>query len=174
MNSKIVLAVFLLAGFVACQDTDLSEGEASFESEFHVKYGNKEDEKKAGEILAKAEKQINEQNKLFKEGKSTFYEQLNEFSDLSKSQFEKEKEGAKIPEPGRVEVLEPSCHQSPSGTPAQSLKSSMLPGKPHPAASMPLPLVWLLLQETRCLVDLVLPLLQLELMRPACLRLEQE
>jgi len=50
-----------------------------------------------GENLAKAEKQINEQNKLFKEGKSTFYEQLNEFSDLSKSQFEKEKEGAKIP-----------------------------------------------------------------------------
>ncbi len=51
-----------------------------------------------GENLAKAEKQINEQNKLFKEGKSTFYEQLNEFSDLSKSQFEKEKEGAKIPQ----------------------------------------------------------------------------
>jgi hypothetical protein len=37
-----------LEGFVACQDTDISEGEQSFESEFHVKYGNKEDEKKAG------------------------------------------------------------------------------------------------------------------------------
>jgi len=38
---------------VACQDTDLSEGEQSFESEFHVKYGSKEDEKKAGLHTAK-------------------------------------------------------------------------------------------------------------------------
>ena len=45
--SKVKQTLFL-TGFVACQDTDLSEGEASFESEFHVKYGNKEDEKKAG------------------------------------------------------------------------------------------------------------------------------
>jgi hypothetical protein len=42
-----------LEGFVACQDTDLSEGEQSFESEFHVKYGSKEDEKKAGLHTAK-------------------------------------------------------------------------------------------------------------------------
>ena len=51
----------------------------------------------AGQQLAQVEQQINAQNELFKEGKSTFYEKLNEFSDLSKAQFEKEKEGAKIP-----------------------------------------------------------------------------
>ena len=50
-----------------------------------------------GQNLAKAEKQINEQNKKFKDGKSAFYEKLNSFSDLSKDQFEKEKQGAKIP-----------------------------------------------------------------------------
>jgi hypothetical protein len=33
---------------VFCQDTDISEGEASFESEFHVKYHTKEEEKRAG------------------------------------------------------------------------------------------------------------------------------
>ena len=50
-----------------------------------------------GEELAKAEKQINEQNNKFKNGESSFYEKLNEDSDLSKAAFEKEKEGAKIP-----------------------------------------------------------------------------
>ena len=51
----------------------------------------------SGEELAKSEKQINEQNDKFKNGKSTFYEKLNEDSDLPKNIFEKEKEGAKIP-----------------------------------------------------------------------------
>jgi len=37
--------------------------------------------------------QINEENKLFNEGKATFYEELNENSDLPKDVFEKEKEG---------------------------------------------------------------------------------
>ena len=50
-----------------------------------------------GEALAKAEKQINEENELFKEGKSTFFEKLNKNSDMTKAQFEKEKEGAKFP-----------------------------------------------------------------------------
>ena len=52
---------------------------------------------KTGQNLAEAEKQVNEQNKKFKEGKSGFYEKLNSFSDLSEEQFEKEKLGAKIP-----------------------------------------------------------------------------
>ena len=50
-----------------------------------------------GQNLAEAEKQINEQNEKFKEGKSGFYEKLNPFSDLSEKQFEQEKLGAKIP-----------------------------------------------------------------------------
>ena len=35
---------------MSCQDTDNSESEEAFESEFHVKYLNKADEKKAGKI----------------------------------------------------------------------------------------------------------------------------
>ncbi len=50
-----------------------------------------------GEALAKAEKQINAENELFQEGKSTFYEKLNKNSDMTKARFEKEKEGAKFP-----------------------------------------------------------------------------
>ncbi len=46
--------------------------------------------------LAKSELQINEQNNKFLNGKSTFYEELNEFSDLTMAQFELEKEGAKL------------------------------------------------------------------------------
>ena len=52
------------------------------------------------DALAKTEKQINEQNKKFVDGKSTFYEELNEFSDLTRSQFEKEKTGAILPQGG--------------------------------------------------------------------------
>ena len=47
--------------------------------------------------LAHAENQINEQNKKYKNGESGFFEKLNAFSDLSKAQFENEKEGAVIP-----------------------------------------------------------------------------
>ena len=62
-----------------------------------VRFGHRVSEFFAGQQLAQVEQQINAQNELFKEGKSTFYEKLNEFSDLSQAQFEKEKEGAKIP-----------------------------------------------------------------------------
>jgi hypothetical protein len=37
--------------------------------------------------------QINAENELFKEGKASFYEELNPNSDLPKDVFEKEKEG---------------------------------------------------------------------------------
>jgi hypothetical protein len=47
--------------------------------------------------LAAAEKQINAQNELFKEGKSTFFEKLNVDSDMPKELFEKVKEGALLP-----------------------------------------------------------------------------
>ena len=47
--------------------------------------------------MREAEKQINEQNEKFRNGESTFYEELNKHSDLTKEQFEKEKEGAKFP-----------------------------------------------------------------------------
>jgi hypothetical protein len=37
--------------------------------------------------------QINQENKLFKDGKASFYEKLNANSDLPKDVFEKQKEG---------------------------------------------------------------------------------
>jgi C1A family cysteine protease len=98
MKIQIRFVVLLLvAGFATCQDTDLSEGEESFESEFHVKYSRPEEEQVAAAALAEAEKQINEQNKKFKNGESFFYEQLNEFSDLTRDAFAREKTGAAIP-----------------------------------------------------------------------------
>ncbi len=39
-----------IIGFVTSQDTDLSESEESFESEFNIKYHNKDEEKRAGKI----------------------------------------------------------------------------------------------------------------------------
>jgi hypothetical protein len=50
-----------------------------------------------GAALREAERQINEQNQKFRNGDSSFYEKLNKNSDLTKEQFEREKEGAKFP-----------------------------------------------------------------------------
>jgi hypothetical protein len=40
--------LFTILGFATCQDTDLSESEESFESEFNIKYHSKDEEKRAG------------------------------------------------------------------------------------------------------------------------------
>ena len=45
--------------------------------------------------------QINEENEQFKEGKSSYYEKLNVHSDVPKDMFEKQFEGAKLPDNGR-------------------------------------------------------------------------
>ena len=45
--------------------------------------------------------QINEENEQFKEGKSSYYEKLNVHSDVPKDMFEKQFEGAKLPNNGR-------------------------------------------------------------------------
>jgi hypothetical protein len=42
-----------IEGFATCQDTDLSESEESFESEFNIKYHNKDEEKRAGKRTIK-------------------------------------------------------------------------------------------------------------------------
>jgi len=89
----LLLSVLLFAGVVYSVDTNLNESEAAFESEFHKLYGDKNSEAEAAEALAEAEEQINAENELFKEGKATFYEELNPNSDLPKDVFEKEKEG---------------------------------------------------------------------------------
>ena len=61
------------------------------------RYSDAADEKAAAKELSKAEKQINGHNKKYKEGKSNFFEEVNEFSDIPKDEFEKELEGIKIP-----------------------------------------------------------------------------
>jgi hypothetical protein len=43
--------ITIFPGFINCADVDLHESEASFESEFHKKYFNPSDEKKAGDKL---------------------------------------------------------------------------------------------------------------------------
>jgi hypothetical protein len=43
-----------------CIDTDLSESEEAFESEFHKLYGDKQSEQRAAAALAAAEKRVND------------------------------------------------------------------------------------------------------------------
>jgi hypothetical protein len=49
--------IFLTSAVASCVDTNLNESEKAFESEFNKLYGDKEDEKKAAQALADAEKQ---------------------------------------------------------------------------------------------------------------------
>jgi cathepsin L len=92
MKTKLLVLLFV-AGVALAVDTDLDETEKQFESEFKKRYGDKASEDAAAAELAKAEKQINEENELFKEGKESFFEKLNPDSDIPKDVFEKEKEG---------------------------------------------------------------------------------
>jgi len=50
--------IFLTSAVASCVDTNLNESEKAFESEFNKLYGDKEDEKKAAQALAEAEKQV--------------------------------------------------------------------------------------------------------------------
>ena len=76
---------------------DFKETEDEFEKEFGIL--STDDEKfLESEALKKAEEQINEQNKKFAEGKSTFSEKLYPESNLPKKQFEQIKEGLNMPE----------------------------------------------------------------------------
>lgn len=50
-------------------------------------------EQEWAENLEDCEKEIDEQNEKYENGESTFFDKLNEFSQLSKEEFEKEKTG---------------------------------------------------------------------------------
>jgi hypothetical protein len=53
---QYLFAILLPTGCINCADVNLSEGEASFESEFHKKYFEPAEEKKAGDkIITKPE-----------------------------------------------------------------------------------------------------------------------
>lgn len=67
-----------------------------FEKEFH-EYFNGEGEEKAEKQLEETEASIEKENEAYEKGEANFKEKLNEFSYMSKEQFEKEKEGAVMP-----------------------------------------------------------------------------
>ena len=87
------MSLFLFLG----QDTDVNETLEEFEQEFGQYTTDEELAKEWEENLKKAEDEINEQNEKYNNGDSTYWEELNEFSELSKEEFEKEKTGL-IPE----------------------------------------------------------------------------
>jgi len=86
-----IITLIFLGTALAFPGKDLSEKE--FEEKFHKKYEDPEDEKKAAEELAKEEKEMDIENDLFEKGKANFKEGLNEWSDVPKDEFEKDREG---------------------------------------------------------------------------------
>jgi len=92
---KLLFLAFFVG--VACGAKMFHENIKEFEKEFGVWIPGKELEKKAAKILKKVEEEINENNKKFDEGKSTFQEKLYPESVLSKDEFEKIKEGLIMP-----------------------------------------------------------------------------
>jgi len=77
---------------LALPHPDNMEKEKEFEKEFNVLHNNKEQEKKAADQLAKEEKEIEEQNS---NPNGHFKEKLNQWSDLDKETFLREKTGLK-------------------------------------------------------------------------------
>lgn len=90
----------LLSQFLG-QDTDVHETLEEFEQVFGQYTIDKELSKEWEENLIKAENEINKQNERCNNGDSTYWEELNEFAELGKEEFEKEKTGL-IPEDGNA------------------------------------------------------------------------
>merc|ERR1712243_351707 len=73
--------------------------EEEFESHFNLpKITDPEELAKREEALKEAEAMIEEENEEFQEGKKTWFDELNEFSDLPQDEFEKHKTGDLKPE----------------------------------------------------------------------------
>ena len=93
MRTFTALIAFGFLGMaLALPHPDNMEKEKEFEKEFNVLHNNKEQEKKAADQLAKEEKEIEEQNS---NPNGHFKEKLNQWSDLDKETFLREKTGLK-------------------------------------------------------------------------------
>jgi len=96
-NMKFFLGLIILAGIAQAIPT-INENIDEFDSEFNILEKLSPEEKAAEEArLEEEEEMINEENKKYAEGKANFGEKLYAFSDLSKAEFEKEKEGMVMP-----------------------------------------------------------------------------
>jgi len=94
---KLFLGLIILAG-IAHGIPKIAEDIGEFDNEFHILENLSAEEKaKEAEKLKRVEDEINEENAKYAAGKANFGEKLYEFSDLSKAEFEKEKEGMIMP-----------------------------------------------------------------------------
>jgi len=98
---KLFLIVLLLVG-IAHASKEYHETEDQFEDEFGIKDPPGEEKDEEAKNLAAAEAEINQHNKDYAAGKSTYEEKLNEDSDLDQEDYEKEKEGALLPDTERI------------------------------------------------------------------------
>ena len=88
---KVILLSLLIGIALGAPGKDPTMKE--FEDEFNQVFNDPEKEKEAADELAKEEAQIDEENELFEKGEANFSEQLQPWDDLTKEEFEKEKEG---------------------------------------------------------------------------------
>jgi len=85
--------------------SDVHETEDQFDDEFGIMVANKKEYAEEAKRLKKEEAQINEENKKFAEGKASFQEKLNPWSDLSMKEYLKEKTGVVDPNDGYARGL---------------------------------------------------------------------
>ena len=79
-------------------DADDNLNEDDFEEEFgEPAITDPEEHKRREEALEKAEEQVKEENKEFMEGKKSWFEEINKFSDLPKDEFIKDETGDIMP-----------------------------------------------------------------------------
>ena len=95
--------------FFVGQDTDCDESLEEFEEEFGQYAVDPDLIEEWKENLEKAEEEINEQNKKYKSGESTYWDSLNEFSELSQEAFVKAKTGL-VPEEGEDRITYATGH----------------------------------------------------------------
>merc|ERR1712024_375040 len=96
---KVILLCLLIGIALGAPGKDPTMKE--FEDEFNQIFEDPEKEKEAAHELAKEEAEIDKENELFEKGEANFSEQLQPWDDMSKEEFEKEKEGL-LPEKERA------------------------------------------------------------------------
>merc|ERR1719266_228289 len=93
MHRHLILLVLFATSGLSLPAHD-GEGEKEFEDEFHELFEDPVQKQEAADELAKEEASIEKDNEDYDNGLSTYKEKINELSDMTKEEMEKEKEGA--------------------------------------------------------------------------------
>lgn len=86
--SKLAILLFGIVFFALVMANQDQDAWSSFKQEHNKHYENAAEEQKRKQIFEDNLKEVNEHNEQFKAGKATYQKGLNEYSDLTNTEFQ--------------------------------------------------------------------------------------